>query len=225
MTGLLTIESSRLNSSPSSVMGAPATANAASGSPSKFYINRTNLAPYYSIDSSDGELHVSMQFHRLIFHDGPDNTSPTIGESRIPFFSRKSFVGLGDPENPQAMQWEDLASPGPGLCRWRWAMTCGKTGERVNLQWKRSTRCSGAPQAKSWVEAWVKGKSRARSYELCTESGELIAVFISDLNFQTCGVLQINRPYGRSFDLMVCMTCLTLYEKARRMMWTTLYKE
>lgn len=45
---------------------------------------------------------------------------------------------------------------------------------------------------------------------------ELLAVFNSEWSLKKCGVLQINVDYGRDFDIMVLITCLSLYERARR---------
>lgn len=47
------------------------------------------------------------------------------------------------------------------------------------------------------------------------DSGVVLAVFTTTTQMGKCGNLQINVDYGRGFDLMVWVTCLSLYSSGR----------
>lgn len=56
-----------------------------------------------------------------------------------------------------------------------------------------------------------------RNYKLVNVgNGELIATFTSEMTFfRTAGILQVNKPYGRDFDLMVLATLMTMFPGPR----------
>lgn len=48
------------------------------------------------------------------------------------------------------------------------------------------------------------------------QTDQLLAVFTSSWSMRKCGMLQINVQYGKDFETMAFITCLSLYERARR---------
>lgn len=57
----------------------------------------------------------------------------------------------------------------------------------------------------------------ARNYKLVDVlTGELVAVFTRERPISKCGTLQIKAEFGERFDTMTILSCLSLYEKARR---------
>lgn len=166
-----------------------------------FYINKTILADHYTIRSNDGKyaFYASFQFCGLALREGLDKKSPIVAVSSLPFLSRKVMVGLGDPADAQAMRWEHMEKTGFIASRHHWAMVLSedeKSSARIYLVWSRM---------------------RPRNYALQeAHTGEVLAIFTSDITTRTCGVLQVNRSYGRDFDLMLLATFLSLYDSAKR---------
>lgn len=185
--------------------------------PRQFKINRSPLNRHYDIHSSDGQhlFHVDQSsFTRnkpdLALHRGPDARAPVVAVSHMPRLSGDFKIGLGDPEQPGAVCWEDMTKENLMATEHRWAMTlAGDPGARKHLVWKRTRSVAVDGSSVSFMSP--------RNYKLLDAgTNEVVAVFTSDRGYKTCGVLQINATWGHDFDLMVFITCVSLYEKARR---------
>lgn len=60
-------------------------------------------------------------------------------------------------------------------------------------------------------------KASMRNFKLVEEStGQVVAVFNSEISFSKCGVLEVKADYGEAFDIMVVNSYVGLYERARR---------
>ena len=74
--------------------------------------------------------------------------------------------------------------------------------------WKR-TRHVGVDESKPRLSS--------RNFKLVDErTNEVVAVFTSDLSLNKCGRMQIRADFGESFDTMVLLSYVSIYEKARR---------
>ena len=173
----------------------------------------------------------------LTMHDGSDEDAQVIAVSHLPHFSKNFKIGLGDAKGPpDAMHWEDLMTEKSGI-KHRWAMALGdgsadvefgageeagedgKTGRRRTLLWTRTKHVM--------VDGMHKPTFSAQNYKLTEDHGqdsestsdgkdkEIVAVFTSTTARGEIGKIQINVNHGRDFDIMVWMTCLTIYWAGR----------
>lgn len=187
-----------------------------------FTVSRKPFRQFYGISSASDQplfyIDVST-FTRgkpdLTLHAGPTRDAPVAAVCHMPKFSVDFKVGLGDPEaSADSVCWEDVTRETTvRAARYRWVTDlAGPSGDgdsRRSLMWKR-TGSVGVDGEKVMALS-------ARNHKLVDErTGELLAVFTSNLSLSKCGKLQLNVDYGESFDIMVFISCLTLYEKARR---------
>lgn len=179
----------------------------------RFYsINSISEEPLFYVDVSSFTRHKP----DLTLHAGPTSDAPVAAVCHFPKFSGDLKAGVGDPAAAgDAVRWEEVTRATrvrPSKFRWvtdfaRPSSTAG-TSPRA-LMWKRTAHI-GVEGEK--VMSWS-----ARNHKLVDEAtGELLAVFTSSLSFSRCGKLQINVDYGKDFDALVFITCVGLYEKARR---------
>jgi hypothetical protein len=188
----------------------------------QFKINRTSFTRHYEVDDANGHrlYHVDQSLFTknkpdLTFHEGSDAKGPIVAVSHMPKLSFNCKVGVGDPSSPDSVEWEDLTRESVKASEFRWAISLpestsrGTPSGRRSFVWKRTHKVG--------VDGGSVSSVTMRNYKLLdAETEELAAVFTSDRGFSTCGVLQINVDHGRAFDLMVMVTCLSLYEKARK---------
>lgn len=147
----------------------------------------------------------------LTLHAGPTATSPVAAVSHLLKLGGHFKIGLGDPENVDAVAWDDMTRQNIIASEYHWetALPGGVKGERRRvLTWKR-TRTVG-------VEGMEVKALAGRNYKLLDEKGEVLAVFTSKRTMRNCGVLEIRVDLGVEFDRLVVITCMSLYEKARR---------
>ena len=178
-------------------MGNPSTTSPIASAPKQFYIGRTFAARHYDIKTSDGEcaFYVDIPLRGPALRLGPDKESPSIAESHKPFLSRNIIIGVEDPENPKARRWEEMRRE--SAANYRWAMTLGgEDGEKLTFLWVQMLR---------------------ENYKLLDmQNGDLLATFTCDITPRTCracGILQVNKSYGRTFDLMVLTTFMTMFSR------------
>jgi hypothetical protein len=190
--------------------------------PSRVY-NITNrlLHRHYDITSADdqplfyGEISMfTPNKPDLILHAGTSTQAPIVAVSKFKKSSGDYKIGLGNPDNVSAVQWEDMTKELILKPRYRFEMTvqCGfdqaQSGRRSFL-WKR-TRTIG-------VENSAPSKWTNQNYKLVDEHNEqILAVFSGATGLSRGGKLQIKVEYGEDFNRMVLISCLSLYEKARR---------
>lgn len=187
-----------------------------------FQVNKKAFRHFYTINSASDKplFYVDLSAFtpnkpELTLHAGTTPNTPVTGVCHMLKFSGDFKIGLGDPARPDAVLWEDLTKEKTvSAAKYRWetsvtGATSGGGGGPRALLWKR-TRKVGVDDVS------VSSLSR-RNHKLVDErTGELLAVFTSDRSLSKCGKLQINVDYGVNFDRMVFITCLSLYEKARR---------
>ncbi|KAF9894133.1 hypothetical protein FE257_009106 [Aspergillus nanangensis] len=184
----------------------------------RYNICKTCFQRNYTVTSAQdrpllyGEISSFTHKPDLMLHTGSDTHGPVVAVCKFPKFSSALKVGLGNPDDSYDTQWEDMTKETLGASEYRWSMpfrrpSDGSHGRRT-LVWKRTQHVT--------VEGVTPSKLSTRNYKLVDQWGQLLAVFTSERTYRKCGVLQVNVEYGEDFDLMVFVTCLGLYEKARR---------
>lgn len=190
--------------------------------PSRFYrIYRPAFHRHYEIKSADeqplfyGKTSVfGFKKPEVTIHAGNSEAGPILAACKFVKFSGAFKLALGDPEDVNNVQWEDMTMESALHSRYRFEMTVpdkqqiGYNERRVFI-WKRTH--NEAAEGSSLLKASM------RNFKLVDESTEqIVAVFTSELSFSKCGVLEIKVDYGEAFDIMVVNSCLGLYERARR---------
>lgn len=192
--------------------------------PSRLYrIYRPAFHRHYEIKSSEDHLlfygNVSVfgfKKPEVTLHAGSSDTAPVVAACKFVKFSRGFKLALGDPDDVNTVQWEDMTRDSAlGLhSKHRFEMTVPdktKAGynERRAFLWKRTHNEA--------VEGRSPLKASMRNLKLVDEStGLVVAVFNSEISFSRCGVLEVKADYGENFDVMVVNSCVGLYERARR---------
>ena len=175
-------------------MGNPLTTSPIASAPKQFYINRTFAARHYDIKTSDGEcaFYVTIPLCGPVLRLGLGKESPSIAESYKRFLSRSITIGVEDPENPKAKRWEEMRRD--SSVSYRWAMTLGEEGgEKLSFLWVQML---------------------PPNYRLLDmQNGDILATFTRGITSRSCGILQVNKSYGRTFDLMVLTTFITMFSR------------
>ncbi|CAP74266.1 hypothetical protein E8E15_008779 [Penicillium rubens] len=190
--------------------------------PSRVY-NITNqfFRRHYDINSADnqplfyGEVsEFTPNKPDLILHAGTSSKGPIVAVSKFAKSSGDYKIGIGNTDDVNAVQWEDMTKELIRKPKYRFEMTVQcesdqtQSGRRSFL-WKR-TRTIG-------VEDSAPSKWTGQNYKLVDEHTEqLLAVFSGAAGLERGGKLQIRVEYGEDFDRMALVTCLSLYEKAKR---------
>lgn len=148
----------------------------------------------------------------LSVHAGSSAEAPVLAVCKFLNFSRHFKVGLGNPDTPNSVNWEDLVSLSHLHARYRFQMSLhSEYGvERRAFIWK-STHSVGVGDTKPSMFSW-------RNYKLVDEATDrLVAVFTNSLwGYTKSGKLEIYANYGQEFELMVIVTALALFERQRR---------
>jgi hypothetical protein len=185
----------------------------------RYRLNRNSFGDHYDVETMAGEtVYCAEQWKfrshtpDLTLHRGANKNGPTIAVSHMPYMSNSFKIGFGEPSQPSLMQWEEMEKNGFSNKGHKWAIDVS-SGEdqarRLNLNWK-TTKSVG-------VDGMKVPWSSSRNYKLIAEeTQEILAIFTSDRSYKKCGVLQINVDHGEPFEIMVIMTCITVYEQARR---------
>ncbi|PYH90374.1 C6 zinc finger domain protein [Aspergillus ellipticus CBS 707.79] len=194
---------------------------ATQGSPSQIYnISNTAFHHHYNVSTADNNTQLYRVENNSLWsrkpdlsvHAGADKTGPTVAVCKFLHFSRSTRIGLGDPEDVHRINYEDLVAQDTWHAKYRWHMPeqSSFSQQGRSFMWTR-THSIG-------VENTKVHKLSNRNFKLIDElSGKIVAVFTSTaLKFKQTGKLQIYVDYGREFDVMVLITVLALYEKARR---------
>lgn len=149
----------------------------------------------------------------LILHRGTSNNAPVVAACKFLKLSGHCKMSLGNPEDVNNAQWEDMTRESLMHSKYRFEMTLPSPqdpshGERRSFMWKR-TRHVGVDESKPRLSS--------RNFKLVDErTNEVVAVFTSDLSLNKCGRMQIRADFGESFDTMVLLSYVSIYEKARR---------
>ncbi|PWY77099.1 C6 zinc finger domain protein [Aspergillus heteromorphus CBS 117.55] len=215
---------------PSMVSGATTLSNsgvsvddtpAGQASPSHIYnISNTSFHHHYNVTTAEDDTTLYRVENSslwpkkpdLAVHAGADKTAPTVAVCKFLHFSRDIRVGLGDPDDVNRINYEDLVAQDHTHAKYRWHMPepSGHGRQRRSFLW---TRTHSVGVEKSKVH-----KLSNRNFKLTDEqTGRIVALFTSAiLKFKQTGKLQVYVDYGQQFDLMALITLLALYEKARR---------
>ncbi|OJJ96156.1 hypothetical protein ASPACDRAFT_54566 [Aspergillus aculeatus ATCC 16872] len=149
----------------------------------------------------------------LTFHAGMDDSGPTVAVAKFQHFSRGIHIGLGNPQAPSEMVWEELTGQSKSHSKYRWEMEVPTSSgpRRQSFLWKRTHHVG--------LEGHTWTRLSNRNYKLVEEqSGNILAMFMSNVaSYKESGMLQLYVDHGQQFDLMVLATVLSLYEKARRL--------
>lgn len=190
--------------------------------PSRSYdVSKPLFHRHYDINSADGTplfyADISL-FTRnkpdLTLHAGASSQARIVAVSQFLKFSGDYKLGLGDPDNMSSVQWEDMTKETILSSRYRFEMAVPyepsqAPGARRSFLWKR-TRSVG-------VDGSAPSKWTTQNYKLLDERSEQVLAVFSGTNIPgKCGKIQIRVEYGEEFDRMVLISCLSLYEKARR---------
>ncbi|KAJ5123426.1 hypothetical protein N7448_009523 [Penicillium atrosanguineum] len=149
----------------------------------------------------------------IILHAGDSDKGPVVAVSKFLKFSGDYKLCLGNPDDVNA-QWEDMTKESALHSRHRFEMTVpSQTGdpniERRSFLWKRTRHVK--------VDDSTSSIWGLRNFKLVDErTDQLMAVFTDEKSISKCGKLQIKAEYGGSFDIMVLISCVSLYERARR---------
>ncbi|RHZ43597.1 uncharacterized protein CDV56_101447 [Aspergillus thermomutatus] len=184
-----------------------------------YHIYNTLFRHDYSVHNADKEqlyhVHNSTWTPKkpdLSIHAGTSTQAPVLAVCKFLHFSRHLKVGIGNPETPNSVNWEDLVCLSHLHARYRFQIFLHSEHgvERRSFIWK-STHSVGVGDTKPSIFSW-------RNYKLVDEATDrLIAVFTSNFwGYKKSGKLEIYANYGQEFDLMVIITAVALYEKQRR---------
>ncbi|PLB37678.1 uncharacterized protein BDW47DRAFT_106609 [Aspergillus candidus] len=143
----------------------------------------------------------------LTLHAGADNNAPTVAVCKFKHFSRRFHVGLGDPQNPNKMDWEEVATQSVMHERYRWHINL--PSGRQAFVWKQ-TRSVGVDESFSGL--------CGTNFKLEDDrTGRLVGLFSSTvMSLKKSGKFRVTADYGNEFVVMALITALGLYESARR---------
>ncbi|PGH14557.1 hypothetical protein AJ80_05877 [Polytolypa hystricis UAMH7299] len=148
----------------------------------------------------------------ITLHSGPDKTGPVLGVSKFVTLSSGSKIALGDPDM-HGIVWEDLKKTSFDHSKYEWQMTIyphrDPQGERRAFAWKR-THSVGIDGSKP---PWFSGLNLKL---IDDQTNEILAVFTGSSSWSKRGTFQINKDYGREFDIMVLLSGMTILERAQR---------
>lgn len=186
-----------------------------------FQITKRLMARHYDINAPDdrplfyGDISLfTPSKPDLTLHVGGSNKGPVVAVSNFLKLSGNYKLGVGNPDDMSSVQWEDMTKELLHKPKYRLETTIPRGSdqshvERRTLLWKR-TRSVG-------VEGETPSRLTARNYKLVDErNGQVLAVFSGGKRPGRGGKLEIRVEYGQDFDHMVLISCLSLYEKARR---------
>ncbi|KAJ3522779.1 hypothetical protein NM208_g12714 [Fusarium decemcellulare] len=144
----------------------------------------------------------------LTLHKGGSTNDPVVAACHLPKFSGGLKFGLASPAGPDLMNWEELTRQSLlTTSEYRWE-TEHVSGPRA-LLWKRTHSVGVSGSSPSTLSV--------RNWKLVDEkTGDILAVFTSDRTLSKCGDLEVRANHGEQFDQRVLITCLGLYEKAKR---------
>lgn len=179
------------------------------------HIDRTSLTHHYNVKDGAGQqlfyCDVSTFTPKkpdLTIHAGPDAKAPIVAISYLHHLSSEMQVGLGDPSNADKMVFEDLVRDKFFGGEYHFE-TATAGGQRKKFCWKRThSEAVDGNDSSLWTT------SNFKLVDPTTD--DIVAIFTSSRSPTKAGDLQLNVQHGQEFDLMVTLTCISIYEKARR---------
>jgi hypothetical protein len=138
---------------------------------------------------------------------GNDKNGAVIGVCRFVAFSTSINVGRGDPAHPNDVEWEELSKISRDHSLYKFSIV-SQGQERKSYSWKRTHEGTGL------------SKVARRSWKLEEDAtGQVVAIFTSNsikYSWKKVGKFRLFSIEGRVWDEWVILTCLALYEKAKR---------
>ncbi|KAH8692375.1 hypothetical protein BGW36DRAFT_387485 [Talaromyces proteolyticus] len=162
--------------------------------------------PIFFVENSSVRIHKP----DVALHAGTDKHAPIVALCKFSRMSGDSKIGLGDPNRPNGVIWEELTRKSWNNSEYQWIFNFGGR-ERRQLTWKRTHSVGVGNDTPSF--------GSSRNFKLVdSHTNDILAVYNNAgmFHFNKCGKFQINVNYGREFDTMVFLTGLALLEKARR---------
>ncbi|PLN80552.1 hypothetical protein BDW42DRAFT_111565 [Aspergillus taichungensis] len=184
------------------------------GSSHLYHVYNTYWQNHYNITTADKQqlYHVdnstwTPQKPDLTVHAGSDKTAPIVAVCKFKHFSRRFRVGLGDPQNPNRMNWEEVATQSVMHERYRWHINLPHG--RQAFVWKQ-TRSVGVDESFS--------KHCGTNFKLVDDrTGRIVGLFSSTvMSLKKSGKFRVTAEYGNEFEVMALITVLGLYEASRR---------
>ncbi|KAI9163827.1 hypothetical protein HJFPF1_05454 [Paramyrothecium foliicola] len=193
--------------------------------PRHLEINKTALSHHYDVLLPDGNIayfaDISMsppEVPALTLFAGSTRNTPNVAACHMPAGTGDMRIDLIDPDTRQVLQQEDLTKESMYASKYRFMTTapslhrCAPESPLRELRsfvWKRTHKVG--------VNGMKLRRASSRNWKLIDEvTQELLAVFTNEWSLIRCGILQINVDWGTEFDVMVLITCLSMYEKSRR---------
>jgi hypothetical protein len=170
-------------------------------------VSSKDKSPLYFIRSSlflPGVPDVTM-------YEGGDKNGDVVGVCNFAAFSTSITVGHGDPARPYRMEWEEVSKTSRDHSFYKFSI--GSTGEERKLySWKRTHD----PNLKGTKSSGVDRRSWKLEYDA---TGQIVAVFAAygiNKSWKKAGKLRLLATEGKEWEEWILLTCLGLYEKARR---------
>lgn len=170
-------------------------------------VTTADKSPLYHVDNSSW----TPKKPDLTLHHGTENKAPIVASCKYTHFSRHSKISLGNPDDPNQVQWEDFICQGYTHGKYRWQLPMRNKGERPSFIWKRT---SSVGVQNSSPSMFSQG-----NFKLMDErTNGVVAVYSSSAHksLDKSGKLEIYGEYGPDFDVMVLITALGMIEKNRR---------
>lgn len=144
----------------------------------------------------------------ITLHAGNARHGAVAGASKFLKTSSDSKLCLGDPNDSLNGVWEDLSRESMDHSQYRFETTID--GQRRSFVWKR-THSVG-------VQDLRPGILSNYNYKLLDEkTGKLLGAYANkSLYVKKRGKFQLNKDYGRDFDVMFLLSGLTILERTRR---------
>jgi hypothetical protein len=141
---------------------------------------------------------------------GSDKNGAVIGVCNYVVFSTSIKVGRGDPAHPNNMEWEELTKISRDHSVYKFSIW-SREEQRKSYLWKRTHDPN--------IKGTTSTKLDRRSWKLEDEAtGQVVAVFASTgiKHWKRAGKFRVLASEGKEWEEWIVLTCLGLYEKARR---------
>ncbi|KAJ5948422.1 hypothetical protein N7454_001729 [Penicillium verhagenii] len=186
-----------------------------------YVIYRKRWKRHYEVKSAANQLlyfgEVSNFIHAkpdLTLHRGASANAPVVAASRLGRLSGHFKLALGDPDDVNNVQWEDMTRESWIHQSYRFEVNVPNRHEgahehhRRTFLWKRTRSVGVGDTTPPWS---------SRNFKLVDEkSGDLVAVFTNKRSIGQCGRLQIKEEHGEWFDTMILLSYISIYEKFER---------
>lgn len=143
--------------------------------------------------------------------EGKDKNGAVLGVCRYAAFSTSINVGRGDPQQPNDMVWEEVAKTSRDHSSYKFSVW-SRDQERKTYSWKRTRDPS--------IKGTKSSQLDRRSWKLEDDAtGQVVAVFAANginRSWTKVGKVRLLASEGREWEEWVLLSCLGLYEKARR---------